>query len=89
MKGNDIPAFPCIRQNTTGTFYPEGMTLRDYFAGQALIGLLASYSTKERISSVVDNAKKNGYLDIANYTSSSCYQIADAMLAERSKNDKS
>ena len=42
-----------------------GMTLRDYFAGQALAGVPWSYEI-----SLKDQAKQ-------------CFQIADAMIAER------
>ncbi len=45
-----------------------GMTLRDYFAGQALIGI---YSNP-----MVDNGKPDGY-------ARSAYRIADAMLLAR------
>lgn len=48
----------------------DGMTLRDYFAGQALQGLLASPNTR--------NAN-NFFNEIAD----DCYATADAMLAAR------
>lgn len=35
---NYIPAFPIVTNHS----YQSGMSLRDYFAGQALVGLLAS-----------------------------------------------
>ena len=37
------PAFPTdnAHQSSAATFHYEGMSLRDYFAGQALVGLLA------------------------------------------------
>jgi hypothetical protein len=44
---NDIndggPAFPFTERNADGSYYHGhgGLTLRDWFAGQALIGLLA------------------------------------------------
>jgi hypothetical protein len=47
----------------------EGMTLRDYFAGQALVGILAATPNKIFHSSQAD--------------ASAAYKIADAMLAER------
>lgn len=46
-----------------------GMTMRDYFAGQALAGLCADPSA---ILGSVDTAK-------------ACYQLADAMLKEAQK----
>lgn len=52
------------------TRHAEGMTLRDYLAGQALAGLMAN----ERIN--VENAKTVTLL---------AYHIADVMLEERNK----
>jgi len=49
-----------------------GMTLRDYFAGQALMGIAAR-----------GNINKEYYWNIAEQ----CYEMADAMLNERGKAD--
>jgi len=57
----------------------HGMTLRDYFAGQALAS--TDSATKERLFSA---ARKEG-ADLADYIAQSCYEIADAMLAVREK----
>lgn len=72
------PAFPS--NITVNTQYMKaglhaGMTLRDYFAGQAIIGVCV-------------NTKDVAELD--NLTTSECiaklsYRIADAMLREREK----
>ena len=51
-----------------------GMTLRDYFAGQALAGLLASPRGPADSSQMTDRG-----------ASSAAYLIADAMIEERSK----
>ena len=51
--------------------YQSGMTLRDYFAGQAIINVMLCDEDMER-TSVEDIAKW-------------AYKIADAMLAEREK----
>lgn len=48
----------------------SGMALRDYFAGQALIGYIVSKRDEDNSSDKVANW---------------CYQDADAMLAEREK----
>jgi hypothetical protein len=48
---------------------PQGMSLRDWFAGQALVGLLSSDREEEQISF-------SGYVFMA-------YDIADEMLAAR------
>ena len=60
------PAFPCT--DAKG-FVSDGMSLRDYFAGQALAGLLA-FPGKDFPSSVI---------------ALGAYDVADAMLAEREK----
>ena len=65
---NGGPAFPCY--DARG-FVSEGMSLRDYFAGQALAGMLA-------------DSTRQGSLE--NYTEDA-YDIADAMLAEREKEE--
>jgi hypothetical protein len=77
------PAFPrpasTDEANTCcGVFYDqEGMSLRDWFAGQALNGMLA-HSTRYR---PLPTASQNWHEAI----SEEAYQIADAMLAEREK----
>jgi hypothetical protein len=50
-----------------------GMTLRDYFAGQALVGLLASNDLRLEAEG------------IDQYVSARSYGLADAMLVERTK----
>lgn len=67
-KNTGGPAFPIASVGLHGTF---GMTLRDYFAAQAMQGICANNrwnSTKQ-----VENCARESYC------------IADAMLAERAK----
>ena len=59
------PAFPSDR------FGERGMSLRDYFAGQALAGLIACPNTSGDEKAFACNA----------------YKFADAMLAEREKQE--
>lgn len=63
----NIKAFPVTWRNEKGELISEGMTLRDYFAGQALaqLGFIAR--------NPVDYKK----------TAECCYGFADAMLYER------
>ena len=60
----------------TEDYHHPGMSLRDWYAGQALSGLLVN-RPEDIPSQVVD-----GYTRLA-------YQLADAMLAERDKDQPS
>lgn len=75
------PAFPIPNAtDLDGYVYaPEaqGMTLRDYFAGQALI-------TLSGISEAAWKAKGDGH-DLGEVIAGSAYGIADAMLAKRER----
>jgi hypothetical protein len=65
------PAFPIPQREGPG--HPDGMSLRDWFAGQALVGLLASPRGPAGGEPMSDQlAAKNAYI------------LADAMLAQRS-----
>ncbi len=68
------PAFP---QNH------DGMTLRDYFAGQAMSGALASMVNDE-LPFFADWG--DGTEDPINFVARHCYFIADAMLVARETN---
>ena len=64
--------------NTAGEryFFPSGgMSLRDYFAGQALMGLIADPSVILNDYIIPAHAK-------------TVYKIADAMIAEREKQNE-
>jgi hypothetical protein len=70
------PAYPrSAVLNHDGTTYhnaADGMALRDWFAGQALNGIIAHPGMEP------DDASKKGYAMLA-------YEYADAMIAERNK----
>ena len=55
----------------------EGMSLRDWFAGQALAGVCANQNTHNLARMSPEELKK--------FFSHGCYVLADAMLAEREK----
>lgn len=77
-KPENPPAFPqTIDDMGTMRSVTEGMTLRDYFAGQALQGFFAH----ER--SIRGSERDDWYEG----TAIMAYRFSDAMLAERSKND--
>jgi hypothetical protein len=65
---NDTSAFPHEHQYTRGQ---QGMSLRDWFAGQALVGLLAG-----RRHDIMLTDENFAY---------SAYRVAQAMLVERQK----
>ena len=65
------PAFPFVEPPTTCNVC-AGMTLRDYFAGAALIGLLSNPEVRAGYPLAQDTAKIS-------------YEISDAMLAIRGK----
>ena len=71
---NNPPAFPSLhwvaRQGHSADENPQGMTLRDYFAAQALGGLI-NYSPEP------DEHKAIAEL---------CYSLADAMLKAKEQN---
>ena len=69
-KDNGGPAFPRkLEQCTFGYELTGGMTLRDYFAGEALQGLVASCTNGQELTPGL-GAKW-------------CYEMADAMLEAR------
>ena len=69
-------------------FY-QGMTLRDWFAGQALFGRLANPFIQENQMQAYGNALIKSGGDSAllgvRWEAEWAYRIADAMIAERSK----
>jgi hypothetical protein len=73
MKHDTTPAFPCA--NDSEKFYNwiyRGMTLRDYFAAKALMGIMASRNP---------NSPRFNPEDDAAYV----YAVADAMIEAGSK----
>ena len=87
----DRPAFP---SGDMATMPVElGMTLRDYFAAKAMAALIDGYDHEARMNSI-DKNHRTGFDDNPNPDSKSTYAslladeaylIADAMLAERQK----
>lgn len=67
---DDKPAFPITAGNQV---YCTGMTLRDYFAAQAIAGMMAN----------CDSTGMNGWLGAQDHLAKFAYNIADAMMKER------
>ena len=68
-----IPAFPCAANKSLGGYPANGMSLLDWFAGQAMaLGRIVLHE-----SDAVD------YDGTAYY----CYKMAEAMMAERARHE--
>ena len=70
---NNEPAFPA--QALGGLGYTTGMTLRDYFAGKALQGLLSNPKLEKQI--LAQGGCVSGWIE------TSAYGFADEMLKAR------
>lgn len=70
-------AFP--RQDDIFEHGEVGMTLRDYYAGQALIGIVSSNDP------AVGKIAQKSNTEVQDLVAEMSYVYADAMLAERSK----
>jgi len=68
QKNDGGPAFPGFDPKSESPKPVDGMSLRDWFAGQALAGL----------ASIDENADAPGFI------SNEAYRISDAMIAARS-----
>jgi len=72
-------AFPMQQTMPDGsTFSCFGMTMRDYFAAQALNGCLSYSVLNETWGDYHNNCSDSSLAE-------KCYRLADAMLAERKK----
>ena len=84
MSANDDgPAFPKADGTYGGS--QKGMSLRDWFAGQVLCGLVMALNTNiDRAKAEVETAKKAG-ISLADSHAITSYGLADAMLSHREK----
>lgn len=75
-----LMAFPHVNPNYDGNWDKEpqrsGMTLRDWFAGQALISTVAMAGSASRLRGLSDN-------ELAEWAARVAYTTADALLAAR------
>ena len=83
MTDKNTPAFPLVAEDHTGMMINMGMSLRDYFAAQAL-------PTAVKLNTQQYNRElgKEWFWDDeedAAFAASVAYQLADAMLKERQK----
>jgi hypothetical protein len=73
---NDIPAFPRPHSGEK-QYAQEGMTLRDYFAAQAMPALMTSFLGKD-----LDLLDPHDWMD---GLAMDAYSMADAMIKQRSE----
>lgn len=67
------PAFPTLMKAGDVAVAEGGMSLRDWFAGQALIGLMSDPGLRPSSTGEFEHMARR------------LFQVADAMLAERAK----
>lgn len=87
MSLENLPAFPCETDGNANGFqsgamlwtYP-GMTLRDWFAGKVIGAIIAATSAGQHHSDMPDDDRT-----LVQAMARDAYELADAMLAERSK----
>ena len=78
MDPKSITAFPASYYTDDGEWAKrDGMTLRDYFAAQAINGLMAMIAAGKHDLSHLDGSTQEERLAVAGY------RVADAMLAAR------
>lgn len=86
----DHPVHGYIHRAQVGMDAHPGMSLRDYFAAQALAGLIANATYGGELQKVLDHNKEiwdaspAGY-GAREYVAEIAYGMADAMIAVRSK----
>lgn len=69
-------AYPCLDSSRGElSMRDPGMTLRDYFAGQAIIGIMSTAAAFDRVDRRIDMVARKAY------------EFADAMLAERKSHE--
>lgn len=87
------PAFPVVAEGGEGSgLHPDrwdGMTLRDYFAGQALAAVISVTSSGMHTPRGLYSEPRNPSMDIREAMARDAYDIADAMLLARKAGDQS
>ena len=82
MKKTGGAAFPRISDGYRDGIDHNGMTLRDYFAANAVAGLI-------QLQAQFEDKDAPANATLADIIAMQAYVIADAMIAERGKNDSS
>jgi hypothetical protein len=67
----------------------QGLTIRDYLAGQALAGILANPNKAEAMAALVGDFREEDRNEVSKVARDAlcagCYEFADAMLRERER----
>lgn len=79
------PAFP-LMATEAACYATDGMSLRDWFAGQALAGICAALSAEKNPKGDCPFPRAFSRFNFV-HASIDAYFIADAMLAERAKRE--
>ena len=86
------PAFPtearALFPTNKASFWCDGMSLRDWFAGMALQGVLGSHANLENHMAMIETSQKKGVM-CSEFVAVVAYELADAMLKERDKKRES
>lgn len=77
------PAFPTEPNTQSGFYSHHGMSLRDYFAGQVLAGLMASAEEHFHGDGKSEAAVSAWHQQVEGNWAKFSYRMADAMLAAR------
>lgn len=76
------PAFP-VSIPGCGDNGWQGISVRDYFAGQAMVGICGNFSSEPHVASeLIRSAKEHG-VPASIRLAAICYDYADAMLTVR------
>jgi hypothetical protein len=74
MKDNSFPAFPCEGGDHSALHASYGMSIRDYFAGQIVIGLIVN-----------SQGSPSNFARDSSRLAEISYLVADSMLKERER----
>lgn len=80
------PAYPVVAENGLG-HVSEGMTLRDKFASDALIGIISAADAPDQLTTIdyLAQGLRDGSESPALWAANLAYYVADAMLKAREK----
>lgn len=85
MQTTNPPAFPRTGEGFGNPRYDApGMSLRDWYAGRTMSGIVASIDGEENYRRIREHAKRDG-LSVSEWIARDSFKQADAMLSERGR----